>query len=129
MVKAIDHITINMAEKEKTFWFYGEVLGLEKLNDVDMGDHHLYYYQLPGSTRLELTEFNYDTSIAKYEYTNRGMYRHFALKVDDIHALYERLTANGIKVHEGPDPSDKLGVYYMLVQDPNGVEVEFVEPM
>lgn len=129
MLQAIDHITINMKEKEKAFWFYGEVLGLEKLNDVDMGDHHLYYYQLPGSTRLELTEFNYETSAAEYEYTSRGMYRHFALKVDDIYALYERLIANGIKVHEGPNPSDKLGVYYMLVQDPNGVEVEFVQSM
>lgn len=129
MLQAIHHITINVLNKEKTFWFYGEVLGLEKLNEADMGDHYIYYYQLPGETKLELIEYKYETPVNGYEYTDRGVYRHFALRVDNIQALYEKLIENKVKVLEGPNPSEILGVHFMLVEDPNGVEVEFVQPL
>ena len=48
-VKEINHVTINMKDKEKSLDFYGRVLGLEKLHEVDMGDHYIRYFALPGA--------------------------------------------------------------------------------
>lgn len=127
MLKAINHITVNMTDKEKSFQFYGEILGLKKLNDVDMGDHCLYYYELPGDCRLELIEYKFKSSLRSGAHTDRGVYRHFALETDDLDALKDTFVQHSVKILEGPKPSDKLGVTFMLVEDPNGVEVEFVE--
>lgn len=129
MLKAIDHITVNMADKEKSFWFYGTILGLEKLNDIDMGDHFLYYYKLPGNCRLELIEYVADNRVRSGVHTDRGVYRHFALETDDIDRLKEIFVQNKVMILEGPKPSRKLGVRFMLVEDPNKVEIEFVEKL
>ncbi|SHJ41764.1 VOC family protein [Hespellia stercorisuis] len=129
MIKAMNHITINMKDKEKTFWFYGELLGLKKLHEVDMGDHYIYYYQLPSDIRLELIEYLYDTPSEHPQYTSRGIYRHVAFEVEDVQELKSTLVSNGIKILEGPNPSEKLGVHFMLIEDPNGVEMEFVQPL
>lgn len=128
-IEAIHHITINMTEKEKSFWFYGEVLGLKKLEEADMGDHYIYYYQLPGGCKLELIEYRYETETIKAEPVSRGIYRHFALKTDNIEEIYRKLSENEITILEGPKPNETLGVKFMLIQEPNGVEMEFVEPL
>lgn len=126
-LKAINHITINMVDLEKSFWFYGDVLGLPKLEEADMGDHYIYYYQLPGGTKLELLRYKYETETVQPQNTSKGIYRHFALETDDIGELYDLFAEKGIEVVEKPGVSEVLKVKYMLIKDPNGVEVEFVE--
>lgn len=127
MLRAINHITINMTNKENSFIFYGDVLGLEKLNDVDMGDHCLYYYKLPGGCRLELIEYKYENETFDGTHTDQGIYRHFALETDDIDELRKAFDRHNINILEGPKPSEKLGVRFMLIEEPNGVEMEFVQ--
>ena len=61
-IKGIDHVTINLKDVARSLWFYGELLGFERLPDVDMGDHLLRYFALPGGGRLELTEYRYETA-------------------------------------------------------------------
>lgn len=129
MLKAIDHITVNMTDKEKSFWFYGGLLGLTKLNDIDMGDHFLYYFELPGGCRLELIEYECENPVRPGSHTDRGVYRHFALETDDIDGLRSIFARHGVKILEGPEPSGRLGVKFMLVEEPNGVEIEFVEKL
>lgn len=129
MLKAIDHITVNMTDKDKSFQFYGRILGLRKLNEVDMGDHRLYYYELPGGCRLELIEYKFESTVRSGAPTDRGVYRHFALETDDIDGLKHIFTRNGVKILQGPEPSDKLGVRFMLIEEPNKVEIEFVEKL
>ena len=54
MITGIHHITINVKNLTQTHRFYGELLGLTRLEDIDMGDHTLSYYALPGGAKLEL---------------------------------------------------------------------------
>ena len=61
MVQSIDHITINVKNLEASRAFYGELLGLAELSKVDMGDHVLTYYALPGGVKLELISYMSDT--------------------------------------------------------------------
>ena len=58
-IEAINHITINMKDIDKSLDFYGRVLGLEKLNEINMGDHYIRYFALPGGVKLELLEYFY----------------------------------------------------------------------
>lgn len=127
MLKVINHITINVVDLEKTLDFYGRVLKLPKLEEVDRGDHYIRYYGLPGGTKLELIAYNYQTDSAAYVPVSSGIIRHFALEVESISKCSEVLKENNVKITEGPIRCEELGVYYMLVQDPNGVELEFVE--
>lgn len=124
----INHITINMKDVEKSLHFYGEVLGLEKLHDIDMGDHYIRYFALPCGAKLELLEYFYDTNAAVYTEVDAGVYRHLALDVDDIFAAQEVLKKEGIKIVQEAGYSDKLGCYFMLFEDPNGCQLEFMQP-
>lgn len=129
MIKAVNHIAINVVDLEAALDFYERILGLQKLEEVDRGDHYIRYYGLPGGTKLELIQYNYETENVKNKPVSTGIIRHFALEVDEIKKYSQMLQSNGIKILEGPQRCEELGVYYMLAEDPNGVELEFVEPL
>ncbi|CUP53352.1 MULTISPECIES: VOC family protein [Hungatella] len=127
MITGLDHITVNMADREASFQFYEEVLGLEKLYDVDMGDHRLTYFNLNGCTRLELIEYYNDSPAHPEPSDDKGIYRHMALTTDEIGRLFDRCTAYGVKVLMEPVWVETLNWTGMLVRDPNGVEIEIVQ--
>ena len=121
-----DHITINVKDIKKSKEFYGDILGLKTLDTVDMGDHRLYYYELADNLMLELIEYDEDKGELNPDVKTRGIYRHLALQCDDVDALYEKLTANGLNVLSPPEDVPKLSFRNILVEDPNGVELEVV---
>ncbi len=121
-----DHITINVTDLEKSKDFYGRILGLKELDTVDMGDHRLYYYELADNLMLELIEYDDDFGAAHPNVKTRGIFRHLALNCDDVDALYKKLCDNGITVLSEPGDVLKLKFRNILVEDPNGVELEFV---
>ena len=127
MITGLDHITVNMADREASFTFYEEVLGLEKMYDVDMGDHKLTYFYLNDSTRLELIEYYNDKPAHPEPSDEKGIYRHMALPTDGIEALFKRCTTYGVNVLMEPVRVDKLKWTGMLIEDPNGVEIEIVQ--
>jgi catechol 2,3-dioxygenase-like lactoylglutathione lyase family enzyme len=122
-----DHITINVTDLKKSQEFYGEILGLKKLDTVDMGDHRLYYYELTDTLMLELIEYDDDHGELHPDVKTRGIYRHLAFQCDDVDALYEKLMSHGITCLTKPDDVPKLNFRNILVEDPNGVELEFVK--
>ena len=126
-IQAIDHITINAVDLDASVKFYTEGFGLERLNSVDMGDHLLTYFRLTDSTRLELITYDSAPAPVHCEPVQPGVYRHFAIEVDDVRACREQLKAHGAVILMEPSPVDKLQAICMLVQDPNGVEIEVVE--
>ena len=72
MIKAMDHVTINIKDVEATLHFYGEILELQALPSVDMGDHFLRYFALPSGGKLELIQYYYDVPQLDVEATNKG---------------------------------------------------------
>lgn len=121
-----DHITINVKDIKKSIRFYEDILGLKKLDTVDMGDHRLFYYELADNLMLELIEYDDDHGQLHPDVKTRGIYRHLALQCDDVDALYEKLVKNGITCLSSPDDVPKLRFRNILVEDPNGVELEFI---
>lgn len=126
MVQSIDHITINVKNLEASRAFYGELLGLAELSKVDMGDHVLTYYALPGGVKLELISYMSDTGDCTAGLLERGRFRHLALRVDDLETLAARLGDFGGRVLQPPRWVEQLGFTGMLAEDPNGCELEFL---
>ena len=69
----LDHLTINVRDMEASERFYGEVLGLPKMENVDMGDHEIHYFQLDGPVRLELISYMDDFGELKANVKTRGI--------------------------------------------------------
>jgi len=126
-IKSVDHVTIIVKDLEKTLWFYGELLGFKQLQTIDLGDHILRYFQLPGGVKLELNEYLYPTRDSVSELKDKGTYRHLAFEVEDVKQVEKTLTEAGYPFHFPVFPTPELGVTGGLVKDPNGVEIEFIE--
>jgi catechol 2,3-dioxygenase-like lactoylglutathione lyase family enzyme len=124
-VTAVDHITINCIDKEKSFRFYEDVLGLKRIETVDLGDHVLYYYALPG-IKLELIVYKTSQKELKTGNTDTGIYRHMALVVDEFEDLYQRCQDAGILINLAPSYIEGIKKKVMLIADPNGVEIEII---
>lgn len=129
MITGIHHITINVKDLTQTHQFYGELLGLTRLEDIDMGDHMLSYYALPGGARLELIRYHAATPVCTAGLLERGRFRHLALQFDTVDALNsaaDRLSSYGGRVLQPPKWVEALQFTGMLVEDPNGCELEFL---
>ena len=127
MILGIDHITINVVDLAGTMQFYGDLLGLSPLPDVDMGDHTLRYFALPGGAKLELVTYHYPTEDRGQNATDLGRARHLAFAVEDACATEKKLTEAGYPFHVPVSYVEKLGFYGGLTRDPNGFEVEFLQ--
>jgi lactoylglutathione lyase len=126
-LKYIDHITINVTDLNSSLRFYQDLLGLVRMETIDMGDHILDYCELPGGTRLELISYKYETKKIKTTETDAGILRHIAFAIDDIDEFVERCLRFGAKMKTTPRYVDKLGCKAMLLEDPNGVELEIMQ--
>ncbi|MDO5132088.1 MAG: VOC family protein [Eubacteriales bacterium] len=123
----LDHVTVNVKNMRASEHFYGVVLGLEKMETVDMGDHVIRYFRLDGTVRLELIRYLTDSEELHPDVRTKGIYRHFAMEVEDVDALYKKLLLAGCKCLSEPGDVPNLGFRGFLAEDPNGVEVEFLQ--
>jgi len=126
-ITAVDHITINCYKLPESIDFYENVLGLSLIKIVDLGDHVLHLYQLPG-VKLELIEYKDEQKHIVTGKTDIGIYRHFAVRVDDIEEAYRRCQEAGCPINLAPTKIKQLDdMLIMLIVDPNGVEVEMIQ--
>ncbi len=126
-VLSVDHITINMNNVEKTIIFYEDIFGFVKNREVDMGDHILYLYQLPGNIQLELIKYKEEQKNWSTNNTDTGIYRHFALSVDNLEECREKCEKAGYGINLYPKYIKEINKTVMLVKDPNGVEIEVIQ--
>lgn len=122
-----DHISINVKDLDKSREFYGEILGLRSLGTVDMGDHRLYYYALSDDLMLELIDYDDDHGQLHPDVKTGGIYRHLALACEDVDLLYQKLAEHNVTILSEPGDVPELHFRNILVEDPNGVELEFVQ--
>lgn len=123
----MDHITINVVDLKQTLWFYGDLLGLKRLPDIDFEEETLYFFELPGFMKLELIMFKHDTRICNLSALEKGIFRHLAFSCKDVYAVEKELTESGYPFHVPVSYNEKLGFYGGLTKDPNGVELEFLQ--
>lgn len=126
-ITGLDHISINVTDLDASKQFYENLFALEQIGFIDMGDHTLTYYELPGGVRLELIDYeNKDTPVS-VQPTHVGMYRHFCLEVDSLKELRERCRELNVTVTSEPGFVERLERKNILFLDPNGVEIEVFE--
>lgn len=127
MIKQMDHVTINVTDMESTLRFYGQLLGFERLPAVDMGDHELNYFAVPGGTKLELTTYRFPVEDCRCQPTDKGLVRHLAFEVENAREWEKKLTEAGFVFHIPVAFNERLGFVTGLTHDPNGVEIELLE--
>jgi diaminopimelate decarboxylase len=144
-VLGIDHVSISVADLDRSLEFYEGLLGvtvldrgqidpalIERMTGV-AGTVVSYADVELGSRVLELLQ--YETAELARPITQRlsragGI--HIGLGVDDAQAVYERLAGAGAKPLSPPVPlpedgSDWAGSLVFYVRDPDGVTVEIVQ--
>jgi catechol 2,3-dioxygenase-like lactoylglutathione lyase family enzyme len=127
-IAAIDHVAINASDLQKSKDFYGRILGFEQLNSVDCGEFIIHYYRLPGGSRLELFDYKQNGESNPREESDPGL-RHLAFQVKDVSAHERQLREAGVAITLPTCELPDLGARVLLFLDPNGVTIEFCEPL
>ncbi len=128
-IKSIHHITINLKDEKKTADFYGKLLELKRLPDVDMGDHRLIYFELPGNVRLEFIDY-YEKDrcgMAIAPSNTPGSARHFAFEVEDAFLAQKKMEEYGLEIVSAAKKVEELSFIGFLAKEPNGFELEFIQ--
>jgi catechol 2,3-dioxygenase-like lactoylglutathione lyase family enzyme len=151
MIRGIDHLNIVVADLGRSLRFYTELLGFRQTKEAWLegewierivglkGVRARAVFIVPpgGEPRIELLHYAAPAGLSLPENSRANTLglRHFALRVDDIHAMVAKLAAAGVDVRGDPTPvpdgvvqfdtgSTKRLVYLL---DPDGVIVELAE--
>ena len=125
-ITGLHHITLLVADVERSLAFYRNVLGLrlveQTVNDDDRSARHFIFGDADGSPGTLITCLEYpDLDEGK---VGRGSTHHFALAVDspeELAAWKDYLAARGIAT---TDVMDRTGTTSIYLRDPDGHLVE-----
>jgi len=150
MIESVDHINIVVSNLERSERFYAKLLGFKVTRRallegdwiesiVGLADvcADVVYLEPPnGGMRIELLHYRAPSGAALPETASANTVglRHVALRVADIDALYERLSAAGV-AFVGPPTAVPAGVVkhdagrkrLCYFRDPDGVILELAE--
>lgn len=128
IIKKIEHVSINIVDFEKSLDFYGRILGFQRLQTVDCGEFEITYFGLPDGSRLELFDYHGKSPSQPRAENEIGM-RHLAFEVQEVAALETELRGADVEITLPTTDLPNLGVRVLLFLDPNGVTLEFCEPL
>jgi glyoxylase I family protein len=127
-VKGINHVSINTKDMKASAEFYGRILGWTQMETVPFDGFSLVYFQVPGGGRLELFDYGGKNPASLRDDAEAGL-RHLAFTVDDVDEAEKMLRAKGVKVTMAATDLPSLNSRAILFLDPNGVTLEFCQPM
>ena len=127
-IKKIDHVSINIANFEKSLDFYSRILGFQRQQTVDCGDFDITYFELPDGSRLEFFDYH-GKSPSQIRAENEIGLRHLAFQVADVAAHEAHLRAHGVEITLPTTELPSLNARVLLFLDPNGVTLEFCEKL
>jgi catechol 2,3-dioxygenase-like lactoylglutathione lyase family enzyme len=127
-INGIDHVSINLTDAEKSFDFYGRILGFTRQQTVDCGDFDITYFGLPDGSRLELFDYHGKNRAVARKESEAGL-RHIAFQVENVAEQERLLRAAGVPITLPTCDIPNLGVRVLLFLDPNGVTLEFCEKL
>ena len=127
-VKGINHVSINTKDMRASADFYGRILGWKQMETVPFDGFSLVYFQVPGGGRLELFDYGGKNPVNARDDAEAGL-RHLAFTVDDVDEAEKMLRAKGVQVTMAATDLPTLNSRAILFLDPNGVTLEFCQPM
>ena len=111
-LKAVNHVTYNVRDKELAARFWEEVLGVKRIpKQVD--SDHIIWLQIPSGAMVHLIETSDGPSIPSH---------HGAFEVDDIEAANKAVIAMGIETTGITTRNDGQRVFF--INDPEGNRIE-----
>ncbi len=139
---AVNHVGLTVKSLERSLAFYTAFGGEVMVGGHFEGEHMDRGLGVPGvqldvrmvrfgSVILELLQYS---SPPGEPFTARNSdvgASHIAFGVDDIHSLFQTLSAQGIEFYSEPNPiedGDFKGGFWVYAKDPDGISVEFLQP-
>jgi len=121
------HTMIRVGNLDRSIRFYSENFGMKRLRQKDYEGGRftlacIGYGNENEHTVIELTH-NWDTE----SYEIGGGFGHFALGVDDIYGVCDKLRADGVKISREPGPMKHGTTVIAFVEDPDGYKIELIE--
>ncbi len=122
-VKKLLHTRMRVSDLDETIRFYTSVLGLEVIErKTSPRGSHLAFLKVPNSDELiELTSFPPSGPVKVQEDLI-----HLAFQVDSLDETIVALTAQDIKVTDGPTTTSS-GNRFIFIDAPDGYEIELIE--
>lgn len=142
MIRAYQHVSITVSSLERSIAFYRDMLGFSLKDTSEASGQELSQALGVENASLKLavlTQGDMILELIEYrspEDRNRVAPRpcdvgcmHIALDVEDIHQLYEKLSAQGVKCNTPPkrNPEGIGWAWWFYLQDPDGVPIELVQ--
>lgn len=117
------HTRMRVSNLDETIRFYTTVLGLEVIErKTSPRGSHLAFLKVPNSDELiELTSFPPSGPVKVQEDLV-----HLAFQVESLEATMASLTAQGIRITDGPTASSS-GSRFIFIDAPDGYEIELIE--
>jgi lactoylglutathione lyase len=122
------HTMLRVGDLQRSIAFYTDILGMILLRKKEYPEGKftlafLGYGDEKNHTALELTH-NWNTS----EYDIGSGFGHLAIEVDDVYKAAEKIRAAGGRIIREPGPMNAGSTLLAFVADPDGYEIELLEP-
>jgi len=111
-LKAVNHVTYNVKDKERAAKFWEEVLGVKRIPKQVDADH-IAWLQLPSGAMVHLVETPDGPSVPSH---------HGAFEVDNIESANKAMIDMGVKTTEINTRNDGQRVFF--INDPEGNRIE-----
>lgn len=111
-LKAVNHVTYNVKDKECAAKFWEEVLGVKRIPKQVDADH-IVWLQLPSGAMVHLVETRDGPSVPSH---------HGAFEVDNIESANKAMIDMGVKTTEINTRNDGQRVFF--INDPEGNRIE-----
>ena len=115
------HTMVRVTDVDASLDFYCNKLGLKELrrHDSEQGRFTLIFLAAPGDeeAQIELTH-NWDPE----EYGEGRNFGHLAYRVDDIHALCQKLMDGGVTINRPPRDG-----HMAFVRSPDNISIELLQ--
>ena len=114
------HIAVLVKDLEKSWIFYGEILGLKEVEEPFKDGLHRWFEL--GSVTLHLIEEPWEELVFRRS-------NHLCVSVEDLDAFIQKLKANTIGFEDARGNKDRIhirpdGIRQVFFQDPSGYWVE-----
>jgi catechol 2,3-dioxygenase-like lactoylglutathione lyase family enzyme len=142
MLKNVHHMSFTVSDLNRSLAFYRDRLGMEVVveRDVQTGYmkdlmgfsplHLRLVFLRLGDTLLELIQYLNPKGTAVDTTKNNPGIAHICFLVDDIHAAYEHLVSEGVRVQSEPVAitfGPNKGGFALYVFDPDGIPLELLQ--
>ncbi len=126
-VDAIDHVTLVVADLDRSRAFFADLLGMKEVPRPDFGFPGLWFEA--GTTQIHLNVASEEAGTAGLTYDATSVTRalHIAFSVADADAAAKFLLSRGVEIIAGPRKRPD-GAVQLYILDPDGHQIEITSP-